>query len=146
MFDVDSNFIGKSIFVDAWRRDEARADANMLQKGDIKQAVIELDKWSKMNAKLPFSRKSLTDILKYLCIELSLKISKIYRIKDNPTGLLGLLFITVRHLKQQLIETDLNNLNITSHIGSFELGANISEFYNLRLLKMEKLIKWGNIN
>ena len=43
-FDVDRNFIGKTIFVEAWLRDEACADLNILRETEIKQGAIELDK------------------------------------------------------------------------------------------------------
>jgi len=43
-FDVDEYAIGKAIIVEAWLRDEARADNNEARRTDLRQLAINLDK------------------------------------------------------------------------------------------------------
>ena len=67
--DTNAVFIGKTLFVSTWLHDKDRADRNVLRETDLKQGAIDLDKWSKTNArhaKAPFSWKTLTEIMSHL--------------------------------------------------------------------------------
>ena len=92
-YDAEGHIIGKYIFEDAWLRDEERADINnALRKSDLRQGVIELDKWNKMNtrfAKAPFSNRTLLEIVEHIYLQLGVTRDKIYRVKEHPTCFLA---------------------------------------------------------
>jgi len=115
-FDVNCLAIGKPFFIDAWLHDEDRADGNALRRTDLRQAAINLDKWSKMCAKWAkagFSFKTLLEILEALYLELNTTRDEMYRVADHPTGQFSFLSTTAIFLKELLKKKDPNTA--TSH-------------------------------
>ena len=49
-------------------------------------------------------------------------------------------------MKKILKEKDPTNTNLASQVSLLKLAVNLSELYNLRALKMDKLITWRNID
>ena len=146
--DEDGNHIGKGIFEDAWLRDKERADQNALRETDVRQAAIELDKWSKMCAKwakAPFSIITLTDILKHLYLLLGVHRDLMYPVDDHPTGYIG--YFSTAAKKSKVIASERNpGSMIGSQVSSFEFSARVSELYNQCVLNMRQLITWENID
>ena len=132
----------------AFQRDEERAMHNASRCTDVRAKAVDLDKWSKMSAALAkaiFSWRTLIEIATYLYQELGVHMTAMYQIQQHPTGRLGFISATATHLKLVLKQKDPNNSNLASQISSFQFCANVSEIYNLRLLKMDKMIRWNNI-
>ena len=149
-YDPEGNIIGKYIFEEAWMRDKNRAENNnALQKIDLRQGAIELNKWNKMNAgfaKAPFSPRTLMEMGEHIYLLLGASRDQIYRVSDHPTGFLGYFLTLAKKLRELLKEKDPGNSRIASMISSFELAANISELYNQLTLNMKQLITWQNID
>ena len=117
---------------------------------DLTAGAIELNNWNKMNArfvKAGFNPNTmLNEILGDILLQMGVPRDEFYRVADHPTGMLGYHSTAVKKLRELLRAKDPNNANLAGQISLYEFAANLSEFYNWCILKVDQLITWANID
>lgn len=146
--DVDGTPISKEIIYNCMMRDKDRLGRLHKDHSDIKSSTYYLNRWSKMNAqeaKRVFSRRTLVELATFIFEKLGIAAEDIPT--ESKLGKIGYFSALAKVMKQKLKEASEQVRSIlASDISTFEWLANVHEIFNARLLKMDELIHFGNID
>ena len=115
---------------------------------------MNLNRWSKMDvkeAKRPFSWRSLNEIAVHLYSILGVTSVDGMLSKDKHDGVSGYMVAVTKELKI-LLESQAHELlkskydDIAEQISGFEWMAHVHEIFAVRLMNMDELISWDNID
>jgi hypothetical protein len=137
--------IGKGIIEECFQKDRQREIGNLAPLSEIRETTVYLNKWSVMDAmeaKRPFSWKSLCAMLEDIYIELN---EKPLCIKLH--GQIGYMPSAAKHVQELLQKKDQHIIDsLHPKLSSFEWLANVHEIFNATLMDTSLLIKPHNID